>query len=162
MASENRYWGQRRIQAELVRLGFKVCARTVAKYMRGPYAGRPSPSWREFLKRHARDIWACDFFCVQTIWFRTFYVFFAIRHANREVLHVWVGSIISTIWPHDHPDEHFAPYSLLSTTSATKSARLGPIVAAKTIGHLQIEEKPLCVILSTTSRNAFKSRPCGL
>ena len=22
----------------------------------------------------------------------------------------WVGSIISTIWPHDHPDEHFAPY----------------------------------------------------
>ena len=42
MASENRFWGQRRIQAELVRLGFKVSARTVAKYMRRPYAGKPS------------------------------------------------------------------------------------------------------------------------
>ena len=46
MASENRFWGQRRIQAELVRLGFKVSARTVAKYMRRPYAGKPSPGWR--------------------------------------------------------------------------------------------------------------------
>ena len=53
MASENRFWGQR---AELVRLGFKVSARTVAKYMRRPYAGKPSLGWREYLKRHARDI----------------------------------------------------------------------------------------------------------
>lgn len=82
--------GQRRIQAELVRLGFKVSARTVAKYMRRPYAGKPSPGWRQFLKRHAQNIWACNFFCVRTIWFQTFYVFFAIRHANREVLHVQV------------------------------------------------------------------------
>ena len=33
MASENALWGQRRIQAELARLGFNVSARTVAKYM---------------------------------------------------------------------------------------------------------------------------------
>src|SRR5215469_15779708 len=33
MTMENRVWGQRRIQAELARLGFKVSARTVAKYM---------------------------------------------------------------------------------------------------------------------------------
>src|SRR5262249_31047234 len=59
MASENRFCGQRRIQAELVRLGFKVSARTVAKYMRRPYGGKPSPGWREFLRRHAQDIWAC-------------------------------------------------------------------------------------------------------
>jgi hypothetical protein len=98
MASENRYWGQRRIQAELARLGFKVSARTVAKYMRRPSTGRPSPSWREFLKRHARDIWACDFFCVQTIWFQTFYVFFAIRHANREVVHAQVTRHPTAEW----------------------------------------------------------------
>ena len=86
MALENRFWGQRRIQAELARLGFKVSARTIAKYMRRPYGRKPSPSWRQFLKRHAQDIWACDFFCVRTIWFQTLYVFFAIRHANRELL----------------------------------------------------------------------------
>jgi transposase InsO family protein len=98
MASENRFWGQRRIQAELVRLGFKVSARTVAKYMRRPYAGKPSPGWRQFLKRHAQDIWACDFFCVRTIWFQTFYVFFAIRHANREVVHVQVTRHPTAEW----------------------------------------------------------------
>src|SRR5258708_6198876 len=32
MASENILWGQRRIQAELTWLGFKVSARTVAKH----------------------------------------------------------------------------------------------------------------------------------
>ena len=43
MARENLLWGQRRIQAELASLGFRVCARTVAKYMRRPYNGTPSP-----------------------------------------------------------------------------------------------------------------------
>jgi transposase InsO family protein len=79
-------------------LGFKVSARTIAKYMRRPYAGKPSPGWRAFLNRHARDIWACDFFCVRTIWFQTFYIFFAIRHANREVLHVQVTRHPTAEW----------------------------------------------------------------
>jgi transposase InsO family protein len=88
MASENFLWGQKRIQAELARLGFKVSARTVAKYMRGIHRGKPSPGWRKFLNSHAREIWACDFFCVQTIFFRTIYVFFIIHHASRKVVHV--------------------------------------------------------------------------
>jgi hypothetical protein len=66
---ENILWGQRRIQAELTRLGFYVSARTVAKYMRLPRVRGSSPSWRCFLERHAAEIWACDFFCVQTVWF---------------------------------------------------------------------------------------------
>jgi hypothetical protein len=98
MASENRFWGQRRIQAELARLGVKVSARTVAKYIRRPCGGKPSPGWRNFLERHARDIWACDFFCVRTIWFGTVYVFFVIRHANREVLHFQVTRHPTAEW----------------------------------------------------------------
>jgi len=44
MARENSLWGQRRIQAELARLGFQVCARTVARYMCRPYTvERPPP-----------------------------------------------------------------------------------------------------------------------
>jgi len=88
MAAENRLWGQRRIQAELARLGFQVSARSVAKYMRRPWHGEPSPSWRAFLKQHASTIWACDFLCVQTIFFKTLYVFFVVDHVSREVLHV--------------------------------------------------------------------------
>ncbi len=87
MACENPLWGQQRIQAELARLGFKVCARTVAKYMRRPYDGVPSPGWRRFLAQHAKEIWACDLFTVRTIWFRTLYVFFVIDHGNREMVH---------------------------------------------------------------------------
>ncbi|HEX9867221.1 MAG TPA: integrase core domain-containing protein [Candidatus Tectomicrobia bacterium] len=98
MASANPLWGQRRLQTELARLGFRVSVRTVAKYMRRPYDGRPSPGWRKFLKRHAADIWACDFFCVQAIFFWTFYVFFVIHHASREVLHVQATHHPTAAW----------------------------------------------------------------
>jgi putative transposase len=96
MAAENPLWGQRRVQAELTRLGFKVSARTVAKYMRRSRGG--SPGWRRFLRQHASTIWACDFFCVQTILFRTLYVFFVIHHASREVLHVRVTRHPTAAW----------------------------------------------------------------
>jgi putative transposase len=87
---ENILWGQRRVQAELARLGFKVSARTVANYMRRPSRPEPSPGWRRFLHRHAAEIWACDFVSVQTVLFKTLYVFFVIRHTSREVVHVGV------------------------------------------------------------------------
>ena len=45
MAQENPVSGQRRIQAEMARLGFKVCARTLARIMLCPYDGRFSPGW---------------------------------------------------------------------------------------------------------------------
>ena len=56
MARENPLWGQRRIQAELARLGFEVCARTVARHMRRPYGGTPSPGWQQFLTQHSAEI----------------------------------------------------------------------------------------------------------
>jgi hypothetical protein len=87
MTTENRLWGQRRIQAELARLGFKVSARTVAKYMQRTHRRGPSFRWRSFLRQHGSEIWACDFFCVRTITFRTLYVFFVIDHGSRQVLH---------------------------------------------------------------------------
>jgi putative transposase len=99
MAVEDRLWGQKRIQAELARLGFKVSARTVAKYMRTARHDRgPSVRWRTFLKLHASNIWACDFFCVQTLLFETLHVFFVIQHANREVLHVAITRHPTTEW----------------------------------------------------------------
>jgi transposase InsO family protein len=97
ITTENRLWGQKRIQAELARLGFAVSARTVAKYMNRRSRG-PSSGWRKFLKRHESSIWACDFFCVQTILFQTLYVFFVVRHINREILHVAVTPFPTAEW----------------------------------------------------------------
>ena len=58
----------------------------------------PSSSWRSFLRRHAADIWACDFFCVQTLWFQTLYAFFVIHHASREVVHIRVTQYPTAEW----------------------------------------------------------------
>jgi hypothetical protein len=98
MAAENRLWGQKRIQAELARLGFQVSARTVAKYMRGCRRRGPTGTWREFLTRHASSTWACDFFCVPTVLFQTLHVFFVIRLANREIFHVAVTRHPTADW----------------------------------------------------------------
>jgi putative transposase len=98
MAVENRLWGQRRVQAELARLGFSVSARTVAKYMRRPYDGVPSPTWRKFLTDHAKNIWACDFFGVRTVFFRTLYVFFVMHHETRQILQVRVTRHPTADW----------------------------------------------------------------
>jgi putative transposase len=57
-----------------------------------------SSCWRSFLSQHASTVWACDFFCVQTITFRTLYVFFVIHHASRQVLHVQVTPSPTAQW----------------------------------------------------------------
>jgi putative transposase len=98
MTAENRLWGQKRIQPELARLGFRVSARTVAKYMNSRHGRGPSSGWRKFLNRHESSIRACDFFCVQTILFQTLYVFFVIRHVNQEILHVAITPFPTAEW----------------------------------------------------------------
>ena len=84
IGAENPTWGIRRIAAELAVLGHPVGAATVQRY-RGDRP--PSSSWRTFLRLHASEIWAADFFTVQTLPFRTFYVFVVISHDRRRLVH---------------------------------------------------------------------------
>ena len=46
---------------------------------------REGPSWREFLQSQAASIVACDFFAVETLFLRRYYVLFFIEHATRCV-----------------------------------------------------------------------------
>ena len=88
MASENPLWGEERIANELlVKLGIRVSARTVSKYMpRGPARQpRGDQRWSTFLKNHARAILACDFFVAVTATFRLLYVFVVIEHGRRRL-----------------------------------------------------------------------------
>ena len=68
-----------------------------------------SPAWRTFLRLHAPEIWASDFFTVQTLAFRTLYVFVVISHERRRIEHwhvtahptapwVWRQVIEATAW----------------------------------------------------------------
>jgi len=57
MAKENPLWGAERIRGELLKLGIKVCKRTVQKYMpKAEKSSSLSQTWASFVKNHAKDI----------------------------------------------------------------------------------------------------------
>jgi len=98
IANENG-WRATRIHGELLRLGFNVSERTVSRYLR---RRDPRPeqrqSWLTFLRNHRELIVAMDFFVVPTATFRLLYVWFAIGHARRQVLHWSVTEFPSAPW----------------------------------------------------------------
>jgi putative transposase len=101
MAAENPLWGEERIANELlVKLGIRVSARTVGKYMpkRPPGQPRGDQRWSTFLKNHAKAIVACDFFVAVTATFRMLYVFVVIEHGTRRLAHVNVTAHPSAEW----------------------------------------------------------------
>jgi putative transposase len=89
LAKENPRWGQRRICGELGKLGFRVSRSSIRRLLTDarlePAPRRSGPSWREFLHAQAASIVACDFFTVESVFLRRYYVLFFIAHANRRV-----------------------------------------------------------------------------
>jgi putative transposase len=89
LARENPRWGHRRIGGELAKLGFGVSPSTIRRLLAraglGPAPRRSGPGWREFLRAQAASIVACDFFTVESVLLRRYYVFFFISHASRRV-----------------------------------------------------------------------------
>jgi putative transposase len=89
LARENPRWGYRRICGELGKLGLEVSPTSVRRLLArthlGPAPRREGPSWREFLRAQAAGIVACDFFTVETVFLRRYYVLFFIAHASRRV-----------------------------------------------------------------------------
>jgi len=86
LSRENPTWGVPRIQAELHLLGYEVAESTVAKYrvrIRKP----PSQTWKSFLRNHAGQIAAFDFFTVPTVTFNVLYGFVVLLHDRRQVVH---------------------------------------------------------------------------
>jgi len=66
-------------------LGYEASAETVRRYRLRALQQPPSQRWQTFLCNHRPELWAADFFTVQTLWFRTLYVFFFISHARRRI-----------------------------------------------------------------------------
>ncbi len=88
LARENPRWGYPRIAGELHKLGVHVSPSTVRRLLLAaglkPAPRHSGPSWREFLRQQAASVLACDFFTVETISLRRYYVLF-IELGSRRV-----------------------------------------------------------------------------
>src|SRR2546429_1762469 len=99
MARANPLWGAERIRGELLKLGIRVCKRTIQKYMRTVRSHQPrGQTWATFLRTHAAQIWACDFLQVTDLFFRPLFAFFLIELKSRKVIHVGVTRSPSDSW----------------------------------------------------------------
>ncbi len=109
MQKENFTWSAQRIQGELTKLGYKVCENTVAKYMRKSVADPGQRQrWKTFLKNSAKHIVGIDFFVVRTLCFKALYVFVAISHDRRKIIHFAVTSHPTSGWAIQQLRETFA------------------------------------------------------
>jgi hypothetical protein len=109
MNTANPLWGAPRIHGELLKLGIEISQATVAKYM-VRRRGRPSPTWRSFLRNQAAGIAAIDMFVVASASFQLLYVMIILTHDRRRIVRFdvtrnptagWLARQITEAFPWD-------------------------------------------------------------
>jgi transposase InsO family protein len=123
-----------------MKLGIRVSLATVSRYV--PKT-TPDPSqqqrWMTFLRNHKDVIAGMDFFVVPTVRFRLLWVWFAIDHGRRRILHfnitesptaAWVIQQLRETFPNE-PEHRFLIYdndAIFSpaVTSAIRSFEIDP------------------------------------
>ncbi len=87
--NENLIWGVRKIQGELLKLHIQLDYKTIWNFLREfRKQGKilKSLPWKKFLQMQAQSIYAMDFFTVDTIFNKRYYVHFIIHHASRRIV----------------------------------------------------------------------------
>ena len=94
--------GYRKIEGELLKLGYVVRSTTIKEILRRhgipPAPERGRSSWRAFLNHYRHQMLACDFFTVETVMLRTLYVLFFIELGTRRVHIVGCTSNPDSAW----------------------------------------------------------------
>jgi putative transposase len=142
MAKENHLWGAERIRGELLKLGIRVCKRTIQKYLpKVREAPSSSQTWATFVKNHVADIWACDFTVVYDWLFRPWHIFVIMELKTRRIVHSTVTTSPTDEWTaqqlreatswgqgpkyllHDRDSKYAAHYSAVATGSGIQELR---------------------------------------
>ena len=99
---ENPRWGDRRIQDELLKLGFRVSATTIRLLLRRrriPPAPRcDGPTWNQFLRAQAGAVLACDFFTIATAFLGTLFVLVFLEIRSRRLLFASCTASPNSAW----------------------------------------------------------------
>jgi putative transposase len=102
LARQNPRWGYLRIVGELKKLGVTVSKTSVATVLRRhglePAPRGEGPTWSEFLSAQAKGIVATDFFHVDTVLLRRYYVLFVIELERRVVRVLGVTANPNDTW----------------------------------------------------------------
>src|SRR2546426_7492476 len=113
MSRANPLWGAPRIHGQLLKLCLTRSQATVSKYM--PRQRRPpSQVWRTFLKNHAKDLIALDFFTVPTATFRVLFVLVVLSHGRRRLRHFNIT---------EHPTAEWTGRQLIEACGPEDSSR---------------------------------------
>ena len=128
LAKENPTWGHRRIHGELVGLGHKIASSTVWKILKDnsidPAPDRSDVTWTEFL--HSQAAVACDFFTVDTVFLRRYYVLFFIHIETRQVFYAGVTATLPASGPPRQPATCSSDTPISSHTPKPSSVTAAP------------------------------------
>jgi hypothetical protein len=122
LAKENLRWGYGKIEGELIKLGYKVSLTTIRNVLdRNDIVPAPvrygSIGWKTMMNHYKKQLLACDFFTIETIFLRTVYVLVFIELGTRRV-HLagisshpdgrWVAQQArQLVWQFDKADTNF-------------------------------------------------------
>jgi len=77
------------------------CANSIRKQfpqLKPPSSEKQKQSWATFLKNHAKDIWALDYFVTYDLKFRLLFVLVIINHSNGKIEHIAVTKNPKVVW----------------------------------------------------------------